>query len=364
MDVHARNTVYVVQDSEGRILHRGRVTTDEKGVKELVDRLGGECGAKAGLESGSQSFWVSEVPSGLGMHPYVISAQEVRAKSRRPNQKSDSRDAFEICDGLRRDIYTSMVYVPSREARQLRTLLYRRRHFVRLCTSQVNAAKSILRSEGVIISFGCLTTWASWEKLLSRIEDPFFKDMVLMHAEVWREAQDKVEKLEEKLKFVSRAFKGVYDHLVTIPGVGKITALTFIAVIADPFRFPASGEVVSYLGLSPSGWETGDRVVHGHITKRGNAELRAMLVETAHHASNVKHPLNPYFSRVCAKHGYKKAVVYIAQRLSRILWRMWIADEDFDVSKLNVVKESRTTTLVVKGHGAFRSSGAPLLFWC
>ena len=130
-------------------------------------------------------------------------------------------------------------------------------------------------------------------------------------------------------------------RLKTVPGVGEITSATFIAVIARPDRFPTSSEVSSYLGLNPSGWDSGDVERHGPITKTGNSELRAMLVEAAHHASNPKHPLNPYFVRVCSKSGYKKAVVCVAQRLARILWSMWLNREDFDEGKLNVIRERR-----------------------
>jgi transposase len=94
--------------------------------------------------------------------------------------------------------------------------------------------------------------------------------------------------------------------------------------------------VVSYIGLGVSTYSSGERERHGHITKRGSAELRAMLCEAAHHVANVRHPLNPYFTRICARHGFKKAVVCVAQRLARILYQMWRNEEDLDLNKLNV----------------------------
>ena len=63
-----------------------------------------------------------------------------------------------------------------------------------------------------------------------------------------------------------------------------------------------------------------------------------LLCEAAHHSANARHPLNPYFRRINARHGYKKAVVAVAQRLARILFQMWRKGQGFDVSQLNVIR--------------------------
>jgi Transposase IS116/IS110/IS902 family len=61
----------------------------------------------------------------------------------------------------------------------------------------------------------------------------------------------------------------------------------------------------SHAGLTPTTHQSGDRDMHGRISKRGSAELRAMLCEAAHHASRPAHPLHPYFARLCVKRGYE-----------------------------------------------------------
>ena len=79
----------------------------------------------------------------------MVDAHEVRLKAHRPNQKSDRRDAFELCEGVRRGIYRSIVHVPCREVSRLRDTLSRRRHFVRLAGAQVGATKALLRAAGL-----------------------------------------------------------------------------------------------------------------------------------------------------------------------------------------------------------------------
>jgi transposase len=165
-----------------------------------------------------------------------------------------------------------------------------------------------------------------------------------MHMDVWRVAQEKVILLDKELREGLQRFKTTVRRLQTVPGVGIITAATYLAVIATPHRFADSGRVVSYIGLVPSTYDTGPMQRHGHITKRGSSELRAMLCEAAQHAARPRHPLNPYWVRVCAKQGYKRAVVAVAQRLARILYAMWRKGEDFDATKLNVVEQEHTRT--------------------
>lgn len=339
LDVHARQTVYCAQGDDGAVIREGRVATTGEGLRELLEELRAPAGSAIGLETGTQSFWVSRRLSGWGMAPVVIDAGEVRRKSRRPKQKCDRRDAFEICDGLRRGIYQMVVYVPPPAIERLRRVLSRRRHFVRLETSQVNAAKSRLRSEGLGQVAGTLTTAAAWEQLLSRPELGECGEDLAVHQALWKTAQEQEGKLDEALVEALRPLAEEHRRLMTVPGVGRIVAASFLAALGTPERFEEGGQVVSYLGLAPASWDSGDRVRPGHITKRGNAEARAMLVEAAHHAGNPRHPLNPYFRRVLAPRGYKKAVVAVAQRLARILWRMWRNREDFDPGKLNVVAE-------------------------
>jgi transposase len=344
LDVHSKETVYVAQDDSGKVTAQGRVTTTAEGLYELVERLDAAKGTKIGLETGTQAIWVSRVLSALGMQPVVIEAREVRQKARRVGQKSDRRDAFEICDGLRRGLYTSIVYVPAPEVERLRRILSRRRHFVKVSTMQINAAKFVLRSIGLGREATTLTTLQAWQKLLQRPVVEPVREYLAMHMDAWRIAQGKVVLLEKELREALKPFKETVRRLQTTPGVGMITAATYLAVIATPQRFPDSGRVVSYIGLVPSSWDTADQQRHGRITKRGSSELRTMLCEAPQHARRPRHPLNPYWARVCAKQGYKRAVVAIAQRLARILYALWLKGEDFDAPKLNVVEQQHSRT--------------------
>jgi transposase len=341
MDVHCKESVYVVQDEEGKVLGQGSVATGWEGFREILSCVHAPKGTVIGLETGVQATWVSRLLSGLGMAPVVIDAREVRQKARRIGQKSDRRDALEICEGMRRGIYASVVYVPGADVQRLRRVLSRRRHFVKLSTAQINAAKFLLRSVGLGEEASSLTTAAAWKRLVEKPAVGALRFYLRMHAKVWGVAQQNVVALEEELGKALQPFKETVARLQTVPGVGPITAATFIAVLGTPQRFVDSGRVLSYIGLVPSTYDSGDRQRHGHLTKRGSRELRAMLCECAQHAAQPRHPLNPYFVRICSQQGYKKAVTAVAQRVGRILYRMWLKGEGFDVRKLNVVPQRR-----------------------
>ena len=344
MDVHCKQTSFVAQAENGSVIAEGQVETSREGFEHILDQVKAKRGTMVGLESGEQAVWVSRLLRELGTEPIVVNAHEVRAKARRRNQKSDHRDAFEICDGIRRGLYVSIVYIPSQEVDELRRVLSRRRHFVRASTSQINAAKYVLRSVGLRGEAASLTTDGAWTRLLDRPATSGLRIYLEMHARMWSTAQEHIRMLEEELARRIQPFQETISRLRTMPGVGPITAATYVAVLGTPHRFPDSRHVVSYIGLAPSGYDSGGRERHGHITKRGSSELRSVLCEAAHQAAKATHPLNPYFVRLAARQGYRRAVVAVAQRLARILYRMWQNQEDFDVAKLNVVPGVRTRT--------------------
>jgi transposase len=337
LDAHSKTCVFVIQDEHGKIVREGSVPTTTDGLRTMRDR--GELAPETpvALESGTMAFYVARRLMRLGLAPQVIDAHEVRTKALRPNQKSDRRDAIELCEGLRRGSYRSVVHVPPESIEQLRETLGRRRHFVRLKTMQVNAVKRLLRAVGLRELGRSLRTEAAWNKLLAAVAiEPSLHAFILTHCAVWRCAHEQIDVLEGMLQIQQEPLQRDVDRLQTVPGVGPIVALTVLAVFSDVRRFPTAKHAASYAGLVASTYDSGERIQHGHITRRGSSELRAMLCEAAHHAGRPNHPLNPYFANLCVRRGYKMAVVAVAHRLCRILYAMLRHGTDFDLSKLAI----------------------------
>jgi transposase len=340
LDVHSKSSVFVIQDADGKLVGRGKVPTTRKGIEQLCSQYRLPPATKVALETGTVAFFVARELSRCRLAPVVVDAHEVRLKAHRPTQKSDRRDALELCEGIRRGIYRTIVHVPPLEVSRLRETLSRRRHFVRLQTSEVNAAKRLLRSAGLGHLGRSLGTEAGWAKLENSLKekDETVSMYVRQHRVVWRSAGDQVEALEQALEVQQAPFAEQLERLQSVPGVGPIVAATAVAVFSDISRFPTAKQAASYAGVVPSTHQSGDHDAHGRITKKGSGELRAMLCEAAHQAARANHPLNPYFRKLCAKHGYRMAVVAVAHRLCRILYSMLKNRTNFDVGKLGVEK--------------------------
>ena len=116
----------------------------------------------------------------------MIDAREVRLKAQRPTQKSDRRDAYELCDGCGEGSIARIVHVPPRPVARVRETLARRRHFVRLETAQVNAVKRFLRGAGLGHLSRSLGTEVGWAKLLAALAGhEELRDYVALHHAVW-----------------------------------------------------------------------------------------------------------------------------------------------------------------------------------
>ncbi len=337
IDAHSKRCVYVIEDENGKVVGEGSVPTTLEGLLQMRSRHQLAAGTSVALESGTMAFFMARRLRQMELVPLVVNACEVRAKALRPNQKSDRRDARELCEGLRRNTYQSFVHVPSEAIERLRETLGRRRHFVRVKTMQVNAVKRLLQATGQPLPVRFLTSAPAWDRLIDSLGvDPSLQALCMTHRALWRCAHEQVAVLEASLGVQQRPLQAELERLQTVPGVGPIVALTVLAVFSDVQRFPTAKHAASYAGLVASSYDSGERVLHGRITRRGSAELRAMLCEAAHHARRPDHPLHPYFAGLSARRGYQMAVVAVAHRLCRILYSMLRHRTDFDVNKLGV----------------------------
>jgi transposase len=100
MDVHSKSSVFVIQNEHGEEMGRGEVPTSVEGFRLLRRRYGLRASTLVGLESGTMAFFAARRLGELGLSPVVVDAREVRMKAHRPRQKSDTRDAVELCEGV------------------------------------------------------------------------------------------------------------------------------------------------------------------------------------------------------------------------------------------------------------------------
>ncbi len=120
--------------------------------------------------------------------------------------------------------------------------------------------------------------------------------------------------------------------LMSVPGVGPVTALAFAATIDDPTRFAKSRALGAYPGLTTRRWQSGEMDYSGRISKHGDSLLRSFLYEAANSMLTVvrkAHPLKDWARRIRKRSRHKKACVALARKLAVILHRMLITGEAF-----------------------------------
>lgn len=127
--------------------------------------------------------------------------------------------------------------------------------------------------------------------------------------------QSQIKQCDEQLKAKAKA-DATTCSLQQVPGVGPIIALAFMACIDEPTRFPRSRQVGAFLGLRPRLRESGGKRQMGHITKEGDQELRALLLQGAYALMRSKkdNALKRWAKRLMARIGRKKAMVALDKR--------------------------------------------------
>ena len=113
---------------------------------------------------------------------------------------------------------------------------------------------------------------------------------------------------------------------MTVPGVGPLTALATAATVGQAHEFENGRQFAAWLGLVPRQWSTGGKARLGHITKRGDAYLRTLLIMGARAALQMAAGRDDKLSRwavaIKERRGYHRAVVALAAKNARILWAL------------------------------------------
>ena len=123
---------------------------------------------------------------------------------------------------------------------------------------------------------------------------------------------------------------------MTVPGIGPITALTFVTVIDEPARFKRSRSVGAYIGLTPKRYASGEIDWTGRISRCGDTMLRSYLFEAAGVLLTRVAKwcgLKAWGLRLAKRIGFNKARVAVARKLAVIMHRMWRDETDFQWSK-------------------------------
>jgi transposase len=269
----------------------------------------------------------------LGVPAVIVDARLAKkALSGRAN-KSDANDAEGLA-WLALTGWYRRVSVKSEAARIRRSLLVARSQLCGQRRSLDNVVRALFRGFGV--KFGSVGKSAFEARAQLLLEDqPELGDAVLALLAARRVLLAELAGLEKRIKAVAQDSE-VCRRLMTVPGVGPMTALAFTAAIDAPGRFEDSYDVGAYLGLTPRLFQSGEVAYNGRISKWGDALARHMLYEAANSLMvRVKawSPPKAWAVRLARRIGAKKARVALARKLAVILHRIWLEGTSFQWTK-------------------------------
>ncbi len=284
-DVHKHSLVAAVLPASGGAPEVSRLENTERAVRRFVDRLGGPDGLAVAYEAGPCGYDLLRLLTGMGVACDVIapSLVPVRAGDR---VKTDRRDAKKLVRLYRAG---ELVFVepPAPEFEGLRDLVRCRDDLRRARTAARHRVVKQLLRHGRIYREG-KKAWTkrhlAWVRR-QRLDDQN-SQRALEHMRCHLDTVDaQLAAIDHELEQIatSEPWSDPVRWLCAFRGIGYLTALGLLAEIGDFRRFGNPRELMSYLGLTPSEYSSGDRQHRGHITKAGNRHARRMLVEAAWH---------------------------------------------------------------------------------
>ncbi|MBA3938952.1 MAG: IS110 family transposase [Planctomycetes bacterium] len=328
LDVSLEETAICIVDDAGQIVREARVCSEP----EVLVAFFGACGMKMeriGLEACSLTAWLHAGLTEAGLPAICIEARQAKAAMSAMPNKTDRNDARGIAQIMRTGWYRA-VHVKSPRCRSWRALLTARRMVLNKRRDVENGIRALLREVGLKVGT------PSRKDFPARVRDLAADDPVLANL-----AESLLSVIEAMTREVERLTKRVLDevkleptcrHLMTVPGVGPLTALAFRATIDQPNRFRRSRDVGAHLGLTPRRYQSGETDVQGGISRCGDELARTALYEAAHSLlirSSKWSTLRAWGMAVAKRRGMARARVAVARKLAVILHRMWADGSEF-----------------------------------
>jgi transposase len=328
LDVSLEQTSICVVDEAGAAVRERRVATEPEAIAAALATLP-ELPARVLLETGGLTPWLWHELGARGLVVHCIDARRAKAQlALRPN-KTDRNDARGLAEIARMGWY-AQVRVKRLEHHALRAKLAARAQLVATARDLGNQLRGLLRAFGLRVGKG--KGGAFEERALTLAAGcPALQPVADALLAARRAVRAEVERLDRVLLREARA-DAICRRLMTVPGVGPITALAYQSTIEDPMRFGRARDVGAYVGLVPKRHQSGEVDRSGRISKQGDALLRGYLYEAAT-------VLLTRLQRACAlrdwgraladRIGTKKARVALARKLAVLLHQLWSHQEDF-----------------------------------
>ncbi len=329
LDISLRSVNICVIDDQGEFVTETKLASDIQDIVAYLDELELDL-SSVGLEAGTLTQYLTYGLQAAGFEVICMESRQVKGALSAMRNKTDKHDARGIAQILRSGWYNP-VHVKSIESHHIRMLLSSRRAVLSKCVDLENEVRGLFKIFGIK-----LPPKLGHGAFDNTVRDIIEADEALSHAllpllEARLALYRSFRELDNRTRKMAHA-DPVCQRLMTVPGVGFITALTFKAGVDDPSRFKKSRTVGAHFGLTPRRSQSGEIDFDGHISRAGDADVRcalytaanAMLTRTAQWSS-----LKAWGMQIAKTRGHRRAVIAVARKLAVIMHRMWIDDSQF-----------------------------------
>jgi transposase len=336
LDVSLKEISICVVDESGRTIVRGTCPADPEGVAGWFGDRDFEP-SRIVHESGMLSIWLQRGMARLGLPVTCIDARKAHKSLSARLNKSDAADAEGLAQLARTGWFTP-VHIRSEDADRLRSLVGARERLIPLRKDLEGHIRGVLKTFGIrMTGIGQgrhrqafrdqLAAAGETDPVLRAIADGF----IAAHATLCQAADD----LDKAVARKANAHP-VARRLMTIPGVGPVNALSFIALVDDPTRFSRTCDVGAFLGLTPRRHQSGEVDWSGRVSKCGDGAMRGLLFEAASCLiRQVKRfsPLKSWAVRLAGRRGFRKAAVATARKIAVLMLTLWKNETEYQWTK-------------------------------
>jgi transposase len=339
----AKNIFQVfLADHKGRELGNRKLTR-----KQLIPFFANLSPCTVGIEAcGTAHHWARTLIE-LGHEAKLIQPIRVKAFLGHRN-KTDAADARAICEALTHP-GTRFVTIKTVAQQEIKHFLSRRERLVRNRTELINQTRSFLSECGIILPKSRSKFEQNFTTTMSAHWDEFSDDFKRILEDNYSEYLD----LQNKIMAMDRHIKNIAkdnEHccrIQEINGMGPLTATALISNVGDAKQFKNGRQMAAYLGLTPREYSSGGKHHLYGITKRGNRQVRTLLVLAAHaailgimrrkvddsgHSLHLS-SLDRWILGLKEKIGMFKATVALANKMARIAWVILAKNEHFNPAK-------------------------------
>ncbi len=278
-----------------------------------------------GIEAcGGAHHWVRTF-SAFGHSVKMMAPQFVKPYVK--SNKNDAVDAEAICEAVQRP---SMRFVPCKSIAQqdIQSIHRIRSQLVGRRTAQANQIRGLLMEYGIIIPKGISHVKKNIPQILEEAENyltPLFRQQLHELYEEMVHLELRITAMEKKLKTISVEHQAC-QLLLTIPGIGLLSATALIAAIGDISVFKNGRELAAWLGLVPRQHSTGGKPTLLGISKRGDCYLRTLMIHGGRSVVRVAHRYqdrrNLWVKELKQRRGENIAAVAVANKNARIVWAL------------------------------------------